>query len=396
MSMSEFERQENSSKESFSLAIHQPDAPDDFTEEDQAFAAVLNALFSPEEENLPPYYVQTLLDADDQRFEPVSREFEHKTSARVFRRLKLRRRLFYTHGSPLHALGMEIGDASVRRSVLAMVGTFIMVLLLTIAFTGASFASGIAILLHGTYGSGVYSIKNYPVGLVQRSQPDWQNIIPPAVQTSLLNAQEQMLFPVYSPGYMLPSYSLKYINLYVGLDQQWADGPMLEFGFSLPSSVTPRGTGEIWVREFKPRAGVLLLVEQNASVPIEMDGSGQAMAIYVNGEWSQSGKNAPRWEYNIRSELIYQVNGVVFWIVGDQRDNVGKQQLMDIAQGLAPIPFNQQFRMLGSSAPVTQLSEDVPGPFSNDVVVVYPSDSSDGCGPYYLSVSSYQPPKNVH
>lgn len=396
MSMSEFERQENiGGKESFSLAAHKPDAPDDFTEEELAFAAELNALFSPEEENLPPFYVQTLLDADDQRFEPVSREFEHKTSARVFRRLKLRRRLFYNHISPFNALTMEISDRSMRRPMLAMVGTFIMVLLLTIAFTGASFASGVAILLHGTtHRSGVYLTDKYPFGLVQPPQsiPN-----PSMVQTSLLAAQEQMLFPIYSPGYMLSSYSLKYINLYVGLDQQWADGPMLEFEFSLPpSNVAPEGTGEIWVREFKPRAGVLQLVKQGASVPIEMDGSGQALAIYVDGEWDQAGRNDPQWVYGTRSELIYQMDGVVFWIVGDQRDGVGKQQLMRIAQGLVPVPFTQQFRLVGGNVPVMQMSEDVPGPFSNDVIVVYPSDSSDGDGPCYISVSSYQPPKNAH
>lgn len=398
MSMSEFERQENiGDKESFSLAIHKPSTPDDFTEEELAFAAELNALFSPEEENLPPYYVQTLLDADDQRFEPVSREFEHKTSAHVFRHLKLRRRLFYTHVSPFNALSMGIGDVSIRRPMLAMVGTFIMILLLTVAFTGASFASGVAMLLRGTHGSGVYLTDKYPVGLVQ--PPQTQNTSFPAAsaQISLQAAQLQMLFSMYAPGYMPSAYSPGYINLYVGLDQQWADGPMLEFEFRLHSSeVAPKGTGEIWVREFKPRAGVLQLVKEGASVPIEMDNSGQAMAIYVDGEWEQRGRDVPQWAFHSRSELIYQVDGVVFWIVGDQRDGIGQQQLMQIAQGLTPVPFNQQFRLLGGAVSVTQMSQDVPGPFSNDVIVVYPSDSSDGDGPYYVSVSSYQPPKNAH
>ena len=144
MSMSEFERQENTEgDESFPVAIRRlTTPPNDFTEEDLAFARELNALFSLEEENLPPYYVQTLLDVDDQRFEPVPREFEHKTSARVFRRLKLRRRLFYTHVSPLHALSMGIRDTAMRRSLLATVGAFLLVMLLTVAFTGSSFATG--------------------------------------------------------------------------------------------------------------------------------------------------------------------------------------------------------------------------------------------------------------
>src|SRR5258708_32146232 len=168
MSMSEFERQENIDGRVFSpLSIHQPDLFADFSEEDLAFAAELNALFSLEEENLPPYYVQTLLDADDQPFEPVSREFEHKTSANVFRRLKLRRRLFYTHPSPLHTLSMGMSDSSIRRSALTMVSSFALVMLLTIAFTGASFASGVAILLRNTHANGVYQTPGYPHGVVQ-------------------------------------------------------------------------------------------------------------------------------------------------------------------------------------------------------------------------------------
>ncbi len=397
MSMSEFERQENTEgDESFPIATRRLIAPDDFTEEDLAFAEELNALFSPEEENLPPYYVQTLLDADDQRFEPVPREFEHRTSARVFRRLKLRRRLFYPHVSPLRALSMGMRDPAMRRSLLATISAFALVMLLTVAFTGSSFATGVAILLRGTQGGGVFQTNNYPVGKVQTALYNPQNDSSPR-SISLTDAQDQMLFPMYSPSYMLPPYTLSHINLYVGLDQQWADGPMLEFEFSLPpSNVAPKGMGEIWVREFKPRANVLQLVKQGASIPIEMDDSGRALAIYVDGEWDVGGRGMPEWVYGGRSELIYQVDGVIFWIVGDQRDGVGKQQLMDVARGLVPVPLNQQFRLLGNAVTVTQMSEDVPGPFSTDVIVVYPSDSSDGTGPYYISVSAYQPPKNAH
>ena len=86
MSMSEFERQKNRENEGlFPTPLQRNACPGDFTEEDLAFAAELHALFSPEEEDLPPYYVQTLLDIDDQRFEQTERGFEYKTSARVFR-----------------------------------------------------------------------------------------------------------------------------------------------------------------------------------------------------------------------------------------------------------------------------------------------------------------------
>jgi len=397
MSMNEFERQEHTEDdESFSVAIRRLAAPDDFTAEALAFAEELNALFSPEEENLPPYYVQTLLDADDQRFELVSREFEHRTSAQVFRRLKLRRRIFSPPVSPLRALSTGISDAAMRRSLVAMVGMFILVMLLTVAFTGSSFATGVAILLGGTHRSGVYLTDKYPVGLVQSAPYNAQSDSSSKF-VSLLTAQGQLPFPMYSPVYMLPEYSLAHINLYVGMDQQWANGPMLEFEFSeLPSHIGPRGMGKIWVREFEPRADVLQLVKAGASTAINLDSNGRAQAIYVDGAWDVSSKGGPQWVAGERSELIYQVNGVIFWIVGDQLDGIGQSQLLDIAHGLALVQVNQQFRVLENTMTVTQLSTDAFGPFSTDVIVVYPGDSSDGGGPYYIGVSASQPPKNAH
>lgn len=397
MSMSEFEKQEHTENDdSFPVAIRRLAAPDDFTAEDLAFAEELNALFSPEEENLPPYYVQTLLDADDQRFEAVSREFEHRTSAQVFRRLKLRRRIFSPPVSPLRALSTGIGDRAMRRSLIAMVGMFILVLLLTVAFTGSSFAAGVAILLGGTHRSGVYLTDKYPVGLVQSAPYSTQNDSSAKI-ISLLSAQDQLLFPLYLPAYMLPEYELTHISLYVGMDQQWANGPMLEFEFSeLPSHIGPRGMGKIWVREFEPRADVLQLVKAGASTAINPDSNGRAQAIYVDGAWDVSNKVGPQWVAGERSELIYQVNGVIFWIVGDQLDGVGESQLLDIAHGLAVVQLYQQIRVLENKITVAQLSTDALGPFSTDVIVVYPGDSSDGGGPYYIGVSASQPPKNAH
>ena len=387
MSMNEFERQENTPGEEYSSPGQKYTCPDDFSEDDLTFAQELNALFSPEAEELPPYYVQTLLDADDQRFEPVERGFEHKTSARVFRRLKLRRRLFYTHTSPFGVFSMDVGNVPTRRSLLMVATTFLLVLFCTVAFTGPSFASGIALLLHGTQGSGAYQVHSYPVGQVHTPLYDAQSDEPE--QLSLQATQQQIHFPLYWPQTKPDAYSLQQVNLYVGLDQQWADGPMLEFEYSLPpSSVAPKGTGQIWVREFKPKADVLQLVKDGSSVPIQLDNNGRAMAIYVDGQWRMRGKNAPVWVFGQRSELIYQIDGVVFWIVGDQRDGIGEPQLMQIAQGLTPHFLTRQFLMMGNPIYVEQLNKDIRSPFATDVIVY--TNGIDG--PYYMNVSSYQPP----
>jgi len=297
MRMSEFERPENEKRGDFPLfSTRRSAVPDDFTEEDLAFAEELHDLFSLEDENLPPHYVQTLLDVDDQRFEPVVRGFEYKTVARVFRRLKLNRRLFCAPVSPVSSLGMSVGDASLRRSALATICAFLLIMLLTVAFTGSSFASGVALLLRGTHGIGVYEVNKPPHGIVRSSQ---KNSFQPSLLTgdsiSLLTVQQELHFPIYWPGYVPPEYALQHITFYVGLNQQWADGPLLEFEYGLPSSVAHGGTAEnVWVREFKPRTDVLQLVGEDASVPIEQDASGRAQAIYVNGQWDT---NEVDWMY---------------------------------------------------------------------------------------------------
>lgn len=396
MRMSEFERPENDEgRDTPFLSMRRPVVPDDFTVEDLAFATELHTFFSPEQENLPPYYVQTLLDAGDQRFDPVGRGFEYKTSARVFRHLKLRRRLFCTHISPLSALSMSMSDVSLRRSALAMVCTFMLILLLTVALTGSSFASGVAILLRGAQG-GTYEINRYPAGLVHTPHDDSPEFSAPTTkQLSLLTVQRQLHFSIYWPKYSLPQYTLQHVNFYVGLDQQWADGPMLEFEYSLPPSAIAEGSGEVWVREFMPRTDVLQLVEEGAAVPIDKDGSG-ALAIYVDGQWNPAASGGPAWIYGDRSELIYQINGVIFWIVGDQRDGVGEKELMQVAQGLTPYSVTPHIRVPGDTTPVTQTSEDSPGPFSTDVIIIFQGDRGSGDGPYYISVTSSQPPKNAY
>jgi hypothetical protein len=399
MRMSEFEKQGKAGDEDLPpLFIQGCITPDDFTGDDLAFAAVLGNLFSLEEEDLPPLYVQTLFAAEDQDLQEADPGFEQKTNAHVFRRLHLRRRLFCRPTSLLGAVRTNIREKLKHRSVMGALGAFALVMILTISFTGASFASGVAVLLHGANAAGVYLTDKYPTGMVHKNIPE--GLSSSVNEIPLLTAQQQMYFPIYWPQDMPVPYSLKHVNLYSDLDQQWADGPMLELEYSLPPSpVAPLGTGEIWVREFKPRANVLQLVTKGASLPIQMNNSGQALAIYVNGQWVPHGREAPQWVYGERSELIYQVNGVVFWIVGDQRDGVGEQQLMQIAHGLEPHPRGQQLSYKLFHAPrqspyVTELTEDLLGPFSNDVIVIFPGNGSED--PYYVSVSSYQPPKNGH
>ncbi|HEV2655227.1 MAG TPA: hypothetical protein VGT82_09715, partial [Ktedonobacteraceae bacterium] len=150
MSTSEFDGLEDE-KEPSPLSLQDRDLPDDFSHEDVAFAQELGSLFTLHDEEIPPYFAQTLLEPENPRFQPVERGFEQKTYARVFRRLKLRRRLFRS-SKPL------------RRSMLAVVAACLLFMFATMVATGNSFAEGMAILLAGSH-SGVLQVASYPQSL---------------------------------------------------------------------------------------------------------------------------------------------------------------------------------------------------------------------------------------
>jgi len=83
--MSEFEGLPNAWDRDFStLSMQGHDLPADFSDDDVAFAQELDELFALPEEDIPPYYVQTLLDSEEPRFQPVEQGFELKTPPAYF------------------------------------------------------------------------------------------------------------------------------------------------------------------------------------------------------------------------------------------------------------------------------------------------------------------------
>lgn len=396
MSMSGFDRQPNSGGDEFSPSSMQGRViPADFGEDDLAFVEELNSLFSPAEEELPPYFVQTLLDAEDPRFYPVERGFEHKTRARVFRHLRLRRRLYSAPRSVFSGLLNGISGILARRSLLAATAAFMLIMLFTVAFTAQSFAQGLTILLQSGHG-GVYETMRYPknVHTVQREIKAKAKTNQPE-QLTMLAAQQELHFKMYWPQSLPANYSLDSISLYQMANQPWADGPIVELVYDLSRpGVAPKGTGQIVIREFKPTEDVLQLVEDGAAQPIQVGHDGRAKAIYVNGQWIESDKLLPQWFYGQRSELIYQQDGIVFWIAGDQRDGIDQKVLWATAQSLQTMPFNHLMFMKGETTIVTQSDiSQVHDPFTNDVLVLNPNDNVDG--PLYLNLSTYQSEKTA-
>jgi hypothetical protein len=199
-----------------------------------------------------------------------------------------------------------------------------------------------------------------------------------------------MHFPIYWPGPLPKDYSLGGIYLYQQDKQSWVDGPIveLEYDYFSPNRA-PSGTGQIVIREFKPKEDVFQLVQAGSAYPLQVDQSGQAKAIYVDGQWVAHGRSSYQWVKGERSELIYQQGGVVFWIAGDQRDGITKDILMQIANSLRVVNIKQSKLMIDDINSKVQLVDDLPRAFASDVLMIFPEDSTDG--PYLMTVGNDQP-----
>jgi hypothetical protein len=210
---------------------------------------------------------------------------------------------------------------------------------------------------------------------------------------SLEAAQQQLHgWKMYWPQALPNDYTLDDTYLYQGQKQSWVDGPFIELDYSL-TGTTPDGTGLLAIREFKlkPNINVLQVVKDGAAQGIKIDQTGLAQAIYVDGQWVLRNKFNPVWIYGQRSELIYQKDGIVFWIVGDQRDGMDKDQLLKIATSLQAFQIAHYVRISneGNMNSVTVVTGDVNGPFNGDLLAVFPDDS--GIGPYLSVVGSDDP-----
>ncbi len=369
MSMSEFENEwENQSTDSSLLLRQELGLPEDFTAEDVAFAHEMETLFSPEKEEMPPYFVQTLLEAENPRFRPVEHGLEYKTRVHVFRRLKLRRRLFRSKLSPF--LSITHHHARPQRSILALLVACFLFVIFTVIATGPSFASGLDALFSGRH-SGVLQVKGYPSLVATNTKNSHSADIgnnPSPKKITLLEAQQYLNFAIQRPLSLPAPYTLNSMYLYQGIDQTWADGPALELEYSyMRQGAISHGTGQISVCEFKPEGQVLQVVQLGAAHYLQVGRDGHTHAIYVDGQWVRVNKFSHDWIYGGRSELIYEHNGVIFWIVGDQRDGITQKTLLDVANSLQPFDM-RAVHMVGRINNVIVSSDDATWPFIDDIV----------------------------
>ena len=394
MSTSEFENEWDDQCVDASLLLRQElGLPEDFTDEDIAFAQEMETLFAPEKEELPPYFVQTLMEAENPRFQPVEHGLEHKTRARVFRRLKLRRRLFRSKSVPFFSLAQNA--VKPQRSALALLVACLLFVVFTMVATGPSFASGLNVLLSGHHG-GVLLVNGYPKLSPTRRKMSYAGAVvsnPFPKKITLLEAQQQLEFPIYRPISLPDHYTLSSMYLYKGIDQSWAEGPAveLEYAYERQGSAS-HGIGKISVCEFKPQGQVLQVVQLGAAHSLQIGRDGQAQAIYVDGQWVYINKfSSHDWVYGGRSEIIYEHNGVIFWIAGDQRDGIGQKALLGIVNSL--LPFNMSaIHMFGRVNSVLVSSDNANWPFADDMVY---ADAPNGSSSLEI-ISAGFPSLTVH
>ena len=371
MSMSEFDNEGEDQHVDSSLLLRQElELPDDFTDEDVAFAQEMRTLFSPEKEEMPPHFVQTLLDTENPRFQAVEHGFEYKTQVHVFKRLKLHRRLFYTESRRGPFVGQPLRS---QRSIGALLVASLLFVFFTLVATGPSFASGLEVLLSGHH-SGVLQVNGYPNLTHRKVQNQLStNAASMPKKISLLEAQQLLEFPLQSPDFVPDHYALSATYLYQGIDQSWADGPALELDYSyMHQGVVSHGIGQISICEFTPRGQVLQVVQSGAASTLQNNGH---KAIYVDGQWVHINKFSHEWIYGGRSEIIYEHDGVVFWIVGDQRDGIDQNTLLAIANSLQS--YNMRaIHIVGSVDDITVAQDNSGWPFSDDIVYTNEPDGS--------------------
>jgi hypothetical protein len=385
MSMSEFERRQRDAQDAFSHGSeHVTEIPDDFSEEDLAFARELHSLFSAEEEEIPPYYVQTLLDANDPRFQPAAPDLEQRTTVQVFRRLHLPHRLFRSQQRPWLS---TIRAVPLYRPLFALTAACLAFMIITILATGNSFASGLAYLFAGQH-SGVLQLHEYPTALSDGHENLFRHSLPRKPrQLNLIEAQRLLHFPMYWPT-MPDDYMLSTIHLYVGRGPSWSliDGPILEmtYQYSVPGE-KPKAPGEIKVWEFKPLGDIYQAVQIGSAHQVQVGPDGQA-GLIVDGQWEKINETH-RWVYNGSGELICERNGVIFWIQGDQNSGIDQKALVDIANSLT---IYDVLRITRVSSHMNVTQED-------DVIWLSAPDADSPNGPSLIIVDSEEtqmaPPK---
>lgn len=349
--------------------------PEDFSLDEARFASELRELFCAEREVLPPLYAQTLL--GDEQIPVPDQGFEHRLVYRVFRRLSLPRRPLADRRR-LVVSWHEVLDPilHVTRPMAAAFTALLLVMVFSIVVASPSFAAGLRILLGHT---GVEQVASYPSHVQRRPQASFDSN--PDNVYSLTAAAS---LPLDWLGLTSGNY------VYQGARAEdvtpWSKGPVVDIQYQLTGPHV--GTGLLDIREFQVSdaySAVLAVVKAGSTTEVQLpDGTN---AVYIDGTWAGSHN---LWQSGVRSELVFEEGGLVFWVVGDQRDGMGQDvlvRLMGMLQPVSPRVLEQSdfgVRFVGHS-----LAVSFQQPVGTDVVKAIPAGqlADSGTGVYFEELS---------
>lgn len=328
----------------------EPFFPDDFSVEEAAFASELRELFALEREELPPLYTQTLL--EDERLAVAEAGFEQKLAYRVMRRLRLPRSpLFERHYLSLILSALQESLLRMSRPLVASVTSVLFIMALTVAISSPSFAAGVRILLGHT---GVQQVPAYPTNVRAPIAVHKDNHQPVTFDPNM---------PLAWIGPVASDYFYEGVRLQD--PTEFSKGPIVEMQYSLEGHTA--GSGVLDIREFQINdkySAVLQVIQDGSQSLVKLNNN--TSAVYVDGTWVPRGMNHRvtegdddqvlwQWQSGVRSELIFEHDGIVYWIVGDQRDGMSQAALTHVASLLKPAfardlqPNKLTLRLAGTS-----------------------------------------------
>lgn len=365
--MSGFERSNNPDSHDAPGGSGRP-FPDDFTREDEQFAAELRAFFPIEDEELPPLYIQTLLDDDVQA--PLVRSDLRRMTYHVKRRLGLPHAPLFTHQWFPSAWGDQVSVKQVTHAVkrasrplVALVALMVFCMLGSMYLATPSFAQGLRLLFGDT---GVQQVGTYPGNVAPE-----KHVTPTTAQAA------------QAPSFWLGATSGDYV--YQGMrtlpQEQYSRGPILDIQYVLSERTSQQtGSGILDIREFQiseSLSAVLQSVQEGSTSLVSVNGLN---AVYVDGMWVTSPGQRTAWQSGTRSMLIFERDGVIFWIVGDQRDGLGEAELVQAASQMAPTTMSTlvQSNLLSVRLVGAELSASLRDPigYNNEVYAMIPRSAS--------------------
>jgi hypothetical protein len=317
--------------------------PEDFSTEEMAFTTQMRDLFAIDSEELPPFFVQTLL--DETQYPIPGKGFEQRVIEGTFSRLHLSPSLppQPDSGRSLHAERAPTLRSShltlrgrARTFQLAVrsyfsrplvVGVSLLMLAIVVVFATPTFAQGLSVFFGNT-------------GVLQISNPPTPSGIPGHKKTHPADP-DAITFDPNMPLFWVGSVAHSYVydGAQLQAPTQWSKGAIVELQYGLSS--TSQGSGILDIREFQVASAysaVLQVVEEGSATSM-MLGNGEP-AVYVDGTWVQHMfDHTPTyiWQTGTRCMLVMEQQGVVIWMVGDPRDGLTAATMAAIASKLAPV-----------------------------------------------------------